>query len=110
MPRWRKRVPRAKRRRSGYRADMKVENLMNHAVALKRLIDATPPGVPSISGTGPQGTVCGQCNFYGYDLHPNSCHRYLEVVSQHGAALPVETPSCRHFARRWPGRNEILRR
>ena len=109
MPRWRKRGPRARRRSPATRR-WSDENLMIQAAALKRLIDATPPGMPRLSGTGPPGTVCGQCSFYGYDLHPNSCHRYLEEFSQHGAALPVETPSCRYFAPRWPGRNEILRR
>ena len=30
-----------------------IENLMIEAAALKRLIDATPPGMPRLSGTGP---------------------------------------------------------
>jgi hypothetical protein len=61
-----------------------------------------------VSCTGPPGTVCGQCGFYGYGMqHPNSCYRYYVVkVSEHGAAFPSETPSCQHFAPRWPGRNE----
>ncbi len=64
-----------------------------------------------VSGTGPPGTVCGQCSFYGYGMqHPNSCYRYYVVKVEHGAAFPAETPSCQHFAPRWPGRNEILRR
>jgi hypothetical protein len=79
--------------------------------ALKRLTQTTPSGMAHWSGTGPPGTVCGQCSFYGYGMqHPNSCYRYFVEASEHGAALPAETPSCQHFAPRWPGRNEILRR
>jgi hypothetical protein len=71
----------------------------------------TPSGMADWSGTGPSGTVCEQCSFYGYGMqHPNSCYRYYVVKVEHGAALPAETPSCQHFAPRWPGRNEILRR
>ena len=101
MSGWRKRVPRAKRRRSGYRAsqtDMTIEHLMIEAAALKRLIDATPPGMPRLSGTGPPGTVCGQCSFYGYGTqYANSCYRYFLLTSQHGEPFPISTPSCQLF-------------
>ena len=35
--------------------------------------------------------------------HPNSCHRYFLLTTQHGAPLPISTPSCPRFAPRWPG-------
>jgi hypothetical protein len=73
---------------------------MQQALALKRLIDATPPGMARLSGTGPTGTVCEQCTFYGYGAHPNSCYQYYVQLSDHGAAFPAETPSCRLFTRR----------
>ena len=53
-----------------------------------------------VSGTGPPGTVCGQCSFYGYGMqHPNSCSRYFVVreFQEHCPPLPVGTPSCQHF-------------
>ena len=99
MPRWRKSVPRGKRRSRAtrrwgpYRASqtMKIEYY-------KRLVEATPSGMPHWSGTGPPGTVCEQCSFYGYGMqHPNSCHRYFLLTRQHGAPLPISTPSCQHF-------------
>jgi hypothetical protein len=103
MPDWRARMrrarwrARAKRRRGGYRS-MTTESLMIEAAALKRLIDATPLGMlPYLAGTGPPGTVCEQCSFYGYGAHPNSCYRYYELIEEIGAAFPAETPSCRHF-------------
>ena len=70
----------------------------------KRLIEATPSGMAYWSGTGPVGTVCEQCSFYGYDIqYPNSCHRYFLLTTQHGAPLPISTPSCLRFQPRWPG-------
>jgi hypothetical protein len=71
--------------------------------AFKRMVEATPSGMPHWSGTGPPGTVCAQCSFYGHDpQHPNSCHRYYVDRLQHGAAFPAETPSCLHFQPRPP--------
>jgi len=113
MPRW-KRRSRATRRWGRYRSSqtsMTIRYLMLEAAALKRRIDATPLGMAHLSGTGPPGTVCEQCSFYGFHMqHPNSCYRYYLRVSEHGAAFPAETPSCKHFTPRSPGRDEILRR
>jgi hypothetical protein len=80
---------------------MTSRSLMHQALALKRRIDATPPGMAYLSGTGPTGTVCEQCSFYGFHIqHPNSCYRYYLMVSEHAAAFPAETPSCKHFTPR----------
>ena len=68
--------------------------------ALQRLIEATPLGMAHWSGTGPPGTVCEQCSFYGYGAHPNSCYRIYVRVMEHGSAFPAETRSCKHFAPR----------
>ena len=108
MPGWRTRVPRWKRRSpatrrwGGYRSSQtSMTNLMIEAARLKRLIDATPSGMAYLSGTGPPGTVCGQCGYYGFHKH-NGCYRYYLMVLKRGAAFPAETPSCKHFAPRWP--------
>ena len=108
MPGWRTRVPRWKRRSPATRrwgryrsSQTSMTNLMIEAARLKRLIDATPSGMAHLSGTGPPGTVCEQCSFYGFHMqHPNSCYRYYLSVSEHGAAFPAETPSCKHFTPR----------
>lgn len=90
---------------------MTIRDLMIEAAVLKRRIEATPSGMPYLAGTGPPGTECEQCSFFGYSTqYPYSCYRYFEVFQQHGPPLPVGTPSCKHFSRRLPGRNEILRR
>jgi hypothetical protein len=101
MPRSRRtRRWRATRRWARYRASqtrMSTRYLMIEAAALKRRIDATPPGMARLSGGGPPGTVCEQCSFYGYGAHPNSCYQYFVQSSDHGAAFPAETPSCQRF-------------
>jgi hypothetical protein len=96
MPR--KRVPRAKRRLAyrTWKANLTVTNVGGDP-ALKRLIEATPSGTADWSGTGPPGTVCEQCSFFGYDTYPHSCYRYFVTRWQHGPPLPEATPSCQHF-------------
>jgi hypothetical protein len=107
-----RRARRRSRRSRRYRTSqttMKVTYLTPPDPALRRLIEATPSGMAYWSGTGPPGTVCGRCCFYGMQ-HPNSCYRVYMRALQHGAAFPAETPSCKYFAPQWPGSNEILRR
>jgi hypothetical protein len=98
-PRATRRSP-ARRRSRAYRArqTMKITYLIEAAAALKRRIEATPSGMAYLSGTGPPGTVCEECTFYGYSTqHPSSCYRYFLMTSQHGAPLPIAIPSCQHF-------------
>jgi hypothetical protein len=101
------RVPRATRRSPGRRRSgasrfwqtMTTADLIEAATALTRRIDKTSPGMAHLSGTGPPGTVCEQCFWYGFSWqNPNSCHRYFLMTSQHGAAFPADTPSCKRFA------------
>jgi hypothetical protein len=104
MRSWRKRAPRAKRRR--YRASQRNmdDYLLLEALALKRRIDAIPPGMPRLLGTGPPGTACGQCCSYGYDTqHPNSCYQHFLLTSHQGEPLPLSTPSCPLFSPRDEG-------
>src|SRR5262245_53655187 len=105
------REPRAKRRSPGRRRSgasrfwktMSTADLIEAATGLKRRIDATAPGMAHLSGTGPPGTVCEQCTWYGFSRqNPNSCHRYFLMTSQHGAAFPGDTPSCKRVAPRGP--------
>jgi len=79
---------------------------------LDRMVRTTPPGAMAHwSGTGPDGTTCGQCKHFGYSApirtaagntvdsvkKPNSCRLYFILMRRHGAALPPSTPSCKHF-------------
>jgi hypothetical protein len=111
MPNSKTRVPRATRRsrarkRPGAyrdRPNVKVTYLFDADPAFKRLVEATPSGMAHGAGTGPPSTVCEQCSSYGYSRrYPYSCYRYYEMRSEHGAELPADTPSCKHFAPRGP--------
>jgi hypothetical protein len=65
------------------------------------LVETTPSGMAHWPGTGPPGTECAQCGYYGYGgQYANSCLRYYLMVFEHGASFPAETPSCQHFAPR----------
>ena len=98
MPGKRTRAPRAKRRSRAYRAGRPTMMFTYEPEALKRLIEATPSGMAYWANTGPPGTVCEQCSFFGYATqYPYSCYRYFEVFRDHGPPLPVGTPSCEHF-------------
>ncbi len=103
--RWRRRSP-ATRRSLPQRASptMKITYQTPPTPAFRRMVEATPSGMPHWSGTGPPGTVCGQCSFYGYGTqYPNSCYRYYEMRVEHGAAFSAETPSCQYFTPRNEG-------
>jgi hypothetical protein len=100
MPSSRTIAPRARRRSRTYgtsQTTMKITYLIEPDPALKRLIEATPSGMAHWSGTGPPGTVCEQCSFYGYGAYPNRCYRKFLMDGRHGARLPISTPSCLHF-------------
>jgi hypothetical protein len=80
---------------------------------LEHQIGTTRPGQAHFANTGPFGTVCGECLFWGYHKarrttagdevktkHVRACAKYRELTGKHGAVLPANTPSCRYFTRR----------
>src|SRR5262245_49495214 len=81
---------------------------------VERQIAATRPGMAHFANTEPFGTTCGECVFLGYfkttrsfradgtakSKHVRACEKYRELTGKHGAVLPINTPSCRHFQRR----------
>ena len=56
---------RAARRARAHRTSQ-ITMAIREPEAFKRLVEATPLAIPHWSGTGPPGTVCGQCRSYGY--------------------------------------------
>ena len=102
MPGWRTRSWRGRRRspRGGRPADGARQRKMR-LMYLKCLMEATPSGMAHWIATGPLGTVCAQCGYYGYgEQYANNCLRYYEIALAHGAAFPAETPSCKYFSPR----------
>jgi hypothetical protein len=102
MPGWRRGVKLASRRSLAYRARQttrKIRFPFELGPAPKRPVETTPPGMAHLSGTGPPGTVCEQCGYYGME-QANCCFRYFVMALNHGAAFPPETPSCQYFSPR----------
>jgi hypothetical protein len=80
---------------------------------IEHQIRATRPGQAHFADTGPFGTTCGECAFLGYfkirrtaagdaikTKRVQACAKFHELTGKHGAVLPVDTPSCRHFERK----------
>jgi hypothetical protein len=88
-----------------------VPHLTSIEPELDRLVKQTLPGMAHWAGTGPAGTTCEQCRFFGYSAplrnglgetvsaikKDKCCHRYFRLMKQHGKPLLPQTPSCRHF-------------
>jgi hypothetical protein len=80
---------------------------------IEHQIRTSRPGMAHFANTGPFGTTCGECMYFGYhkarrtaagdpikSKHVRACAKYYELTGKHGAVLPANTPSCRHFQRR----------
>jgi hypothetical protein len=83
---------------------------------LECAISLTCPGMAHFAATGPFGTRCAECVFFGYwrqlknaagdtvgsKFRKNACGKYFELTRQHGPPVPAGTESCRHFTPRDP--------
>ena len=72
--------------------------------ALEKMADKTVPGMAHWAGSGPPGTTCGKCKFYGTvadhleRMKLKRCKKYLQLTGKVGSdVIPGRTPSCRHF-------------
>jgi hypothetical protein len=64
------------------------------------------PGMAHFSGTGPKGTTCGHCAYWGYKrevgkagaMRPvDACKLFYQFTGKHGPAIKAALPSCRYF-------------
>jgi len=55
-------------------------------------------GMAYFAGTGPAGTVCGKCAFYGFKELEKKCTKYREMAHEWGANLGKKTSACKYFA------------
>jgi hypothetical protein len=81
---------------------------------LARQISLTAAGMAHFAATGPFGTKCSDCAFFGYwrqvqnaageiattKFRRRGCHMFFKLTGRHGPEIPGETESCRHFQRR----------
>jgi hypothetical protein len=91
---------------------------MSHLTAgyesvLTRQINLTKPGMAHFAASGPLGTVCAQCAFYGdwkqvhdaagnvveTEFRKGCCRKFHELTGTLGKAIPPNTESCRYFKR-----------
>jgi hypothetical protein len=65
------------------------------------------PGMAHFSGTGPKGTTCGHCNYWGYRreskkggiISVDACKKFHKLTGEHGPAIKAALPSCKYFER-----------
>jgi len=81
---------------------------------LERQIARSVPGQAHFAASGPFGTTCAECSYYGYwrqrknaagdEIKPNfrktACGKYFQLTKKHGPPFPANTESCRHFVRK----------
>lgn len=96
---------------------MKTSRLtQGYDAILARQISLSRPGMAHFAATGPFGTKCGGCAFYGYwrqirnaagnvvntKFRKGACGKYYELTHQHGPAVPADTESCRYLTAKDP--------
>lgn len=84
--------------------EMCDDKLTKAPAELQKQIDMTIPGMAHFAGTGPPGTICGQCvhwnEFWTEPLNGKRCRKYTQLTNRRGTkAIERHTPSCRHFER-----------
>jgi hypothetical protein len=81
---------------------------------LVRQIGKSVPGMAHFAATGPFGTRCKDCEYYGvYQQIKNKagdivdtvfrrgcCGAFLRITGKLGPAIPPQSESCRHFKAR----------
>jgi hypothetical protein len=68
-------------------------------------------GMAHFSGTGPQGTVCGGCSYFGAEtsrgagghaVMPSICAKFVAMIrgkrgQREKPKVPATTPSCKYY-------------
>lgn len=54
-------------------------------------------GMAYFSDTGPFGTYCSKCTFYGPHGRGGRCAKYFEMVKSWGALIRKRQPSCKYY-------------
>jgi hypothetical protein len=81
---------------------------------LVRQIKKSVAGMAHFAATGPFGTQCKDCRFFGYSriyrsgtgdaektvFQRSRCGKFFELTRRHGAQVPADTESCKYFERR----------
>ena len=54
-------------------------------------------GMAYFSGTGPSGSTCGKCVFYGFKEMEKKCTKYREFAHEWGSNIKKTQPACKYF-------------
>lgn len=92
-----------------------------YAPDLEASISASAPGMAHFANTGPSGTACHQCLFWGKSnkfrringaLAPRRCLKFKSLSGGFRVkrGIPAEVPSCRHYSPRLPAPPVFSRR
>lgn len=57
-------------------------------------------GMAYFAHTGPPGSTCGKCAFYGTKEFERKCTKYREMVHDWGANLKKTQAACKYFEER----------
>jgi hypothetical protein len=56
------------------------------------------PGMAYFGGTGPQGTSCSQCSFYGANRdHPRKCLKHKQMTGGEWGPNFYSQSACKYF-------------
>lgn len=93
------------------------QTIQQHLTSLNPEIDRaqrnTFPGQAHFGGTGPQGSVCRECNHWtgcgreagyyakrgmsGGGLKPRACGKFKALTHDIGPPIPFDAPACKYF-------------
>ena len=59
------------------------------------------PGMAFYSGSGPDGTTCGDCQHRGYarsgEWYADRCEKFRTMTGKNGPPVRTDWPSCKYF-------------
>jgi hypothetical protein len=65
--------------------------------------DQIRPGMAFYIGSGPKGTICGNCKNFGYydeherEWYEKRCGQYRKMTGNHGPVIDSGYRSCKYF-------------
>jgi len=54
-------------------------------------------GMAYFGGTGPDGSTCGKCAFYGWKEMEKKCTKYRDMIHEWGPNIRKTQSACKYF-------------
>ena len=83
-----------------------MRNLTVIDPGLERAELQTAAGMAHWAGSGPEGSTCGKCRFYGYEFvksngdhsfKRSACGKFYTMTRRHGGSLEDRQMGCKYF-------------